>query len=46
LFQKGFYGKIKNFGVEAKSQQGFEKGDMLVLITVESTIIVLAIPAF
>jgi competence protein ComGC len=43
---KKVYSKIENFGVEAKSQRGFEKGDMLVLIMVESITIVLAIPTF
>jgi hypothetical protein len=35
-----FYVKIENFGVEGKSQTRFKKGDMLVLIIVESTILV------
>ncbi len=40
LLQNIFYVKIENFGVEGKSQTGFKKGDMLVLIIVESTILV------
>jgi hypothetical protein len=40
LLQKRFYVKIKKIGVEGKSQRGFEKGGMFVLIMVESTTIV------
>ncbi len=36
----------KNFGIEARSQRGFEKGDMLNILIVESTTIVLSIIAF
>ncbi len=40
LLQKRFYVKISNIGVEGKSQRGNKKGDMLILIKVESTTIV------
>jgi hypothetical protein len=38
--------KVKFFGIESKSKKGFEKGDMNVIITIESTNIVSLIPAF
>jgi len=38
--------KVENFGIESKSKRGFEKDDMHVVITIESTTIVLSIPAF
>ncbi len=44
--QKGMFVKVENFGVESKSKRGFEIGDMHVVITIESTIIVSLIPAF
>ncbi len=40
LFQKGFYVRIENFGIKAKSQQRFKKGDMLILIMIKSKTIV------
>jgi hypothetical protein len=30
--------KVENFGIKLKSKRGFEKGDMHVVITIESTI--------
>ncbi len=36
----------KFFGIEARSQTEFEKGDMLIILIVESTTIVLSIIAF
>jgi hypothetical protein len=38
--------KVETFGIEAKSNRGFEKGDMHVVITIESTTIVLSILTF
>ncbi len=38
--------RIKNFNIESKSKRGFEKGDMDVVCTIESMIIVSAIIAF
>jgi hypothetical protein len=38
--------RVENFGIESKSKRGFEKGDMHVFITVESTTIVSLIPTF
>jgi len=38
--------KVKFFGIESKSKKGFEKVDMHVVITIESTAIVSSIPAF
>ncbi len=38
--------KVENFDIESKSKRGFQKGDMNVVITIESTNIVSLIPAF
>jgi hypothetical protein len=38
--------KVEFFLIESKSKRGFEKGDMHVVITIESTTIVLSIVAF
>ncbi len=38
--------RVNFFGIELKSKRGFEKGDMHVVITIESTIIVSSIPIF
>ncbi len=38
--------KVDNFGIESKSKRGFEKGDMHVIITIESTTVVSSIPTF
>jgi hypothetical protein len=38
--------KVENFGIESKSKMGFEKGDMHVVITIESMIIVSLITIF
>jgi len=38
--------KVKFFGIESKSKKGFEKVDMHVVITIESTAIVSSIPTF
>jgi len=38
--------RVENFGIESKLKKGFEKGDMHVVITIESTTIVSSIPAF
>jgi hypothetical protein len=38
--------KVENFSIESKSKRGFEKGDMHVVITIESTTIMSSIPAF
>ncbi len=38
--------RVENFGIESKSKKGCEKGDMHVVITIESKIIVLSIPTF
>ncbi len=44
--QKGMFVRVENFGIESKSKRGFEKGDMHVVITIESSTIVLLIPTF
>jgi hypothetical protein len=38
--------RVENFGIESKSKRGFEKNDMHVVITIESTTIVSSIPTF
>jgi hypothetical protein len=38
--------RVENFGIESKCKRGFEKGDMHVVIIIESTIVVSSIPAF
>ncbi len=38
--------RVEIFGIESKSKRGFEKGDMHVVITIESTTIVSSILAF
>jgi hypothetical protein len=38
--------RVENFGIESKSKRGFEKGDMHVIITIESTTIVSSILTF
>jgi hypothetical protein len=38
--------RVENFGIKSKSKRGFEKGDMHVVITIESTTIVSSIPTF
>jgi hypothetical protein len=38
--------RVENFGIESKSKQGCEKGDMHVVITIESTTIVSSILTF
>ncbi len=38
--------RVNFFCIESKSKMGFEKGDMHVVITIESTTIVSSIPAF
>jgi hypothetical protein len=40
------YVKVESFGVKSKSKQGFEKGDMHIVIIVESTTIVSSISSF
>jgi hypothetical protein len=42
--QKIMFVKVENFGIESKSKRGCEKGDMHVVITIESTTIVSWIP--
>jgi hypothetical protein len=44
--QKHMLVRVENFGIESKFKRGFEKGDMHVVITIESTTIVLSIPTF
>ncbi len=44
--QKCMFVRVENFGIESKSKRGFEKSDMHVVITIESTTIVLLILAF
>ncbi len=44
--QKCMFVKVEFFCIESKSKRGFEKGDMHVIITIESTTIVLLIPTF
>jgi hypothetical protein len=38
--------RVENFGIKSKFRRGFEKGDMHVVITIESTTIVSLILAF
>ncbi len=38
--------KVENFSIESKSKRGFEKGDMHVVITIESITIVSSTPTF
>jgi len=38
--------KVENFNIESKSKKGFEKGDMHVVIIIETTTIMSSIPAF
>ncbi len=40
------FAKVNFFGIKSKSKRGFEKGDMHVVITIESTTIVSSILAF
>ncbi len=42
--QKNMFVKMENFGIESKSKRGFEKGDMHVVITIESIIIMSSTP--
>jgi len=44
--QKGMFVKVENFCIESKSKRGFEKGDMHVVITIESMTIVSPIIVF
>jgi hypothetical protein len=46
VLQKGLYVKVENFGIEAKSQRGFEKRDMPNILMVESTTILSSITMF
>jgi hypothetical protein len=43
---KRMFVKVKSFGIESKSKMGFEKGDMHVVITIDSTTILSSIHAF
>ncbi len=40
------FGRVENFSIESKSKRGFEKKDMHVVITIESTTIVSSNLAF
>jgi hypothetical protein len=44
--QKDMFMRVENFGIESKSKRSFEKGDMHVVITIESITIVSLIPSF
>jgi hypothetical protein len=44
--QKNMFVMVENFGIESKLKRGFEKGDMHVVIIIESTTIVSSILAF
>jgi len=46
VLQKGLYVRVENFGIEVKSQRGFEKRDMPNILTVESTTILPSITMF
>jgi hypothetical protein len=46
VFQKRLYVKVENFGIEVRSKKGFEKGDMPIILMVESTIIASYITTF
>jgi hypothetical protein len=37
---KGMFVRVENFGIKSRSKRGFEKRDMHVVITIESTTIV------
>jgi hypothetical protein len=38
--QKGMFVRVDNFGIESRFKRGFEKGDMHIVMTIESTTIV------
>jgi hypothetical protein len=40
------FGRVENFNIESKFKRGFEKNDIHVVITIESTTIVSSNPAF
>ncbi len=44
--QKNMFVRVENFNIDSKSKMGFEKGDMHVVITIESTTIVSSILTF
>jgi len=44
--KKGMFVKVENFGIQSKFKKGFEKDEMHVIITIESTTIVSSIIAF
>jgi hypothetical protein len=44
--QKGMFVKVENFGIKSKSKEGFEKGDMHVVIKIKSITIVSLILTF
>ncbi len=44
--QKNMFVKVNFFGIESKSKRGFEKGDMHVVIIIESTTIMSSILTF
>ncbi len=46
VFQQKLYVKVENFGIEVRSLRGFEKGDMPIILTGESTTIVSSITRF
>jgi hypothetical protein len=46
VLQKKLYVKVENFGIEAKSQRGFEKNNMPNILMVESTTILSSITMF
>jgi hypothetical protein len=46
VLQKWLYVKVKNFGIEVGSQRGFEKGNMSIILAMESITIVLSITTF
>jgi hypothetical protein len=39
VLQKGLYIKVENFGIEVRSQRGFEKREIPIILVVESTTI-------
>jgi hypothetical protein len=46
VLQKWLYVKVKNFGIEVGSHKGFEKGNIPIILIVESIISVLSITTF
>jgi hypothetical protein len=46
VLQKRLYVKVENFGIDIRFQKGFEKGDIPIILMVESNTIVSSITTF